>query len=231
MAEAGADAVESFKAVTQANDETAQFYLSAADGDVQRAVDTFFAGEQPFWCGAPHVLATCCLSCMSKAPEIACSPAARQPCIQRRLLNSLVPPIVCRTPARHTFVSRISHTCCAGGGDNGVPPEAAAGHTAPASTSNPLAERATTLRQRRTQNTQANGGTPGASTSADAHRGGSGGGGGGGFRRGLGAVLGAIARVGVAVLRSLQGALGALCRLILPAALYHALARAPRPFH
>jgi hypothetical protein len=43
----GADALASFKAVTEASDETAHFYLAATDGDVQRAVDMFFAGTCP----------------------------------------------------------------------------------------------------------------------------------------------------------------------------------------
>lgn len=40
------EALEHFKAITQASDETANFYVAAADGDVQRAVDMYFNGEK-----------------------------------------------------------------------------------------------------------------------------------------------------------------------------------------
>lgn len=39
------EALEHFKTVTHASDEAARFYLSAADGDMQRAVDMFLNGE------------------------------------------------------------------------------------------------------------------------------------------------------------------------------------------
>lgn len=39
-----ATALASFQAVTEAPAETAKFYLSAANGDLQRAVDMFLSG-------------------------------------------------------------------------------------------------------------------------------------------------------------------------------------------